>query len=243
MVEWRRAMDWKALMSSERYTANAPYEPPKNRPMTQFQLDAEKIIYTSVFRRLQGKTQVYPLPIYDYLRTRLTHTNEVAFVGKVIARNIGKRLDKGDLGDVEPEDLSDVVYAACLAHDLGNPPFGHIGEDAIRTWFSRRTPESGSTEGRLCPQEFTTVLSDPRRKNDFMHFDGNAQGFRIMTRLSSWRDEGGMRLTYALLGAFSKYPFSSERSEPDKKKFGFMKDDETAADKIFTALVPGITID
>lgn len=221
-------MEWKTLMSRKRYTANvfAP-APGKRQIVSDFQLDAEKIIYTSVFRRLQGKTQVYPFPAYDYLRTRLTHTNEVAFVGKILGRGVGRAL-LSELGDVDPEDISDVVYAACLAHDLGNPPFGHIGEEAIKTWFLRKK------EG--ADNQFSPALADPRTMHDFLRFDGNAQGFRIMTRLSSWREEGGMRLTYAVAGAFSKYPFSSEKSSQSKQKFGYMADDSDAAKKIFDTL-------
>ncbi|WP_161500005.1 dGTP triphosphohydrolase [Bradyrhizobium sp. AC87j1] len=222
-------MDWKTLMSEERYTANTYVRRSVARQIvSDFQLDAEKIIYTSVFRRLQGKTQVYPFPAYDYLRTRLTHTNEVAFVGKILGRGIGRRLSASERGNIDPEDISDVVYAACLAHDLGNPPFGHIGEEAIKTWFLREKTKPGSP--------FNSTLSDAHTMYDFLHFDGNAQGFRIMTRLSSWREEGGMRLTYAVAGAFSKYPFPSETSSPDKQKFGYMADDSDAARKIFTAL-------
>ena len=171
-------MDWPTLMSATRYTGHSTVAGPTGRPMTAYQLDTERIIYTSVFRRLQGKTQVYPLPIYDYLRTRLTHTNEVAFVGKVIARNIAKKIPPAELCGVPPEDISDVVYAACLAHDLGNPPFGHIGEEAIQTWFSRR----------IKTEPFKNVLSDAAHKNDFLFFDGNAQGFRILTapRYFTW---------------------------------------------------------
>lgn len=226
-------MDWQRLLSRDRFIGNGEAEPMIDRPISQFQLDAERILYTSSFRRLQGKTQVYPLPVYDYLRTRLTHTNEVAFVGKTIARNIAREITD-ELGDITADDISDVTYAACLAHDLGNPPFGHIGEDAIQTWFAKKAKQSS----------FSEVLDTSKQKYDFLHFDGNAQGFRIMTRLSSWREEGGMRLTYAVLGAFSKYPFPSrhtpslENKGPNdkEKKFGFMQEDSVAALKVFKAL-------
>ena len=221
-------LDWPTVLSNKRYYGNSAAIEPISPTLSPFELDAERVIYTSSFRRLQGKTQVYPLPRYDYLRTRLTHTNEVAFVGKVIARNIGKKLvEQGVLG-ANPDQLSDIVYAACLAHDVGNPPFGHIGEEAIQAWFGRK----------LDVHPFDAVLAEnsPKR-NDFLHFDGNAQGFRILTRLASWREEGGVRLTYATLGAFSKYPYPSEYKRPDKKKkFGFMQDDHQAAHDIFSHL-------
>lgn len=222
-------MDWSTLLSTSRYFANAAPLDAGKRPLSPFQLDTERIIYTSSFRRLQGKTQVYPLPRFDYLRTRLTHTNEVAFVGKIIAKNIGANLQAKHVPGANPDDFSDIVYSACLAHDVGNPPFGHIGEEAIRAWFSKRASD----------EVFKSVLEDESTKNDFLHFDGNAQGFRILTRLASWREEGGMRLTYATLGAFSKYPYPSQKSSEKKKKFGYLKADSDAASKVFSALGMG----
>jgi hypothetical protein len=107
---------------------------------TVFQDDAERIIYTSSFRRLQGKTQVYPFPSFDYLRTRLTHTIEVANAGRVIATTAANQLSGVRPAGINAQDCGDIVYAACLAHDLGNPPFGHIGEYAIQTWFADKKP-------------------------------------------------------------------------------------------------------
>jgi dGTPase len=223
-------MQWDKLLSKKRYFGPVEGEIEISRPVSEFQLDAERILYTSSFRRLQGKTQVYPLPIYDYLRTRLTHTNEVSFVGKVIARNVAN-----GLRDFNPEwqqDVVDIVYAACLAHDLGNPPFGHIGEDAIQTWFRRQIENNSS---------FKKVLEKEEQKSDFLSFDGNAQSFRIATRLSSHRERGGMRLSYATLGAFSKYPWGSAKADKDKKKFGYMYADRGAAEEIYDAL--GMKVD
>jgi dGTPase len=128
-----------------------------------------------------------------------------------------------------PDALGDVTYAACLAHDIGNPPFGHIGEHAIQTWFK--------------VTELTSVrkLMEAPEGKDFLYFDGNAQGFRCLTRLAAWRDNGGLQLTYATLAAFSKYPFGSDTANEKKKKFGFMKDDRDAAHKAFvnTGLTDG----
>jgi len=224
-------MEWPELLSEDRYGTDGISSVP-GEGLSVFQEDAERIIYTSAFRRLQGKTQVYPFPTYDYLRTRLTHTIEVAYVGRVIATTAGTRLQELGRTGVNPQHLGDIAYAACLAHDLGNPPFGHIGEYAIQTWF----------EDWKDRPVFKEVFSNADLKNDFLCFDGNAQGFRILTRLASWRDAGGMQLSYAVLGAFSKYPHSSavlvkRKDDPDAKlKFGFMYSDRDAASKIYTKL-------
>jgi dGTPase len=203
-------MDWERLCAPNRQSRFIEVADPRTEFLDPFSIDAERITYTSVFRRLQGKTQVFPLPIYDYLRTRLTHTNEVANVGKHLAKLVGKNIVDRKI-NVSPDTLGQIVYTACLAHDLGNPPFGHSGEEAIRDWFDKRKDQS----------EFSGVLSDANRKNDFLHFDGNAQGFRIVTDLSTWGSKGGMRLTYPVLAAFSKYPYPSSHSLDSKRKYGY----------------------
>ena len=218
-------MDWDQLLSEHRYdptSRDGPASKHGSSPMSGFQEDANRIIHSTPFRRLQGKTQVHPFPTYDYLRTRLTHTSEVAHVGRVIAT--------AALKDHIPNPgiVGDVVYAACLAHDLGNPPFGHIGEHAIHTWFQKLQET----------ERFRPLFVD-KRFSDFLNFDGNAQGFRILTRLTGWRGRGGLQLSYATLGAFSKYPYSSgyiQQTAKKKKKFGFLYQDKSAASKIYTAL-------
>lgn len=182
-------------------------------------------MYSSPFRRMQGKTQVHPLPVLDYLRTRLTHTIEVAQAGRVIATICAREINQTKKHDLRSSDIGDIVYAACLAHDIGNPPFGHIGEYAIQTWF-----EKNRSEGPL-----KTILNNMDNFEDFEKFDGNAQGFRILTRLHGWRGSGGLQLSYATLGTFSKYPFSAKK-KIDKKKFGFMHDDADAAERIYSEL-------
>lgn len=223
-------MEWEGLLSSRRFSGVTlePIAPDVLEPhISVFQKDAERIIYSTPFRRLQGKTQVHPLPVYDYLRTRLTHTIEVANVGRIIANEIGKNFQNKNKY-CDPIVFGDIVYAACLAHDVGNPPFGHVGEYAIQTWFREQR--------ELKNEVVSDVLANNSYKNDFLHFDGNAQGFRILTRLTGWRHMGGLRLAHATMGAFSKYPYGSDLSSEEKKKFGFMHAERAFAEGIFDDL-------
>lgn len=221
-------MIWPTLLSDKRFEPSGfvSEQIGSRKHVRAFQEDIDSIIYSSAFRRLQGKTQVHPFPTYDYLRTRLTHTLEVSHVGRLIATCLVYEDAIPLSAGLIAEDIGDIVCAGCLAHDLGNPPFGHLGEEAIQAWF-----KSNETNSHI-----SSVLAQQDRKNDFLAFDGNAQGFRILTRLSPRRQKGGMRLTYAVLGVFSKYPYSSEYVTGDSKKFGFMQQDADAANKIFGGL-------
>lgn len=218
---------WKKRLSPKPYIPRGvtPQEDfSAKSKVSAFSRDIQSLTYASPYRRLQGKTQVHPFPIFDYLRTRLTHSLEVAHVGRTIAATAFRELNyASDL--VNERDVGDVVYAACLAHDLGNPPFGHIGEYAIQTWFTGHKSKI-----------VHDLLQEPEKGNDFRFFDGNAQGFRIITRLAGWRQEGGLRLTLATLGAFSKYPYPSTMASETKPKFGYMENDEDGAKKIFGEL-------
>jgi dGTPase len=151
---------------------------------------------------MQDKTQVFPLSSSDYVRTRLTHSMEAATVAKSLGSRVGFFLEGLKLnGDVHPLEIGTIVSAATLAHDIGNPPFGHSGEDAIRHWF-----KTSPTATRI-KRDF----SDERKQSDFANYEGNAQGFRILTRLQMYKENGGMRLTAATLGAFTKYPVQSPK--------------------------------
>jgi dGTPase len=212
-------MDWNRLLSRARL--GVPRPPPDSEARTDFQRDFDRIVFSSAFRRLQDKTQVFPLSQSDYVRTRLTHSLEVSSVGRSLGTMVGDSvIRRHRLQGVYPQDFGAVVAAACLAHDIGNPPFGHAGEDAIRFWFT------DSATGRAVLKS----LTEPQRQ-DFLRFEGNAQGFRIITRLQSPDNPGGMQLTYATLGAFTKYPrTSSLLIDPLPgiafKKFGFYQDDQ-----------------
>lgn len=226
-------MDWKTLTTKDRFYQDRMdgADNPDAEGFTLFQQDAQRILYSSAFRRLQGKTQVHPFPSYDYLRTRLTHSIEVANVARSIATRIADILQKDD-DTVNPVDWGDIVYCASLIHDIGNPPFGHVGEYAIQSWF-----EDNKEKGAI-----GDVLGDERYAGDFLGFEGNAQGFRVVTRLAGWREQGGLRLTNSVLASFIKYPygstkrFSSRYKSPGKSKFGFTWDDRDAAAEVFKSV-------
>ena len=213
-------MDWNRLLSRNR----PGLEPasPSSEARTDFQRDFDRIVFSSAFRRLQDKTQVFPLSQSDYVRTRLTHSLEVSSVGRSLGAMVGDHvIRRYSLRGVYPQDFGAVVAAACLAHDIGNPPFGHAGEDAIRLWFAT----SAVAQTAL-------ACLNPAQRQDFLQFEGNAQGFRIITRLQSPDHYGGMQLTCATLGIFTKYPRASwlPTAPPSSiafKKFGFYQDDLT----------------
>lgn len=205
---------WDKLLSAERIGAGkAPGTPER----TAFQQDYDRIVFTSAFRRLKDKTQVFPLSKSDYVRTRLTHSLEASCVGRSLGAVVGREIiARHGLKEVESGDFGAIVAAACLAHDIGNPPFGHAGEDAIREWFR--------TSGLLERHDFT-----PAQRADFERYEGNAQGFRIVSRLQSPANPGGLQLTNAVLATFTKYPRPSYLPETlegkSSKKFGFFQQD------------------
>jgi dGTPase len=193
----KHPMDWQKLLSSERLGHNRGTPPPTSS-RSPFEADIDRITFSSAFRRLGRKTQVHPLAANDNVHTRLTHSLEVAQVGRTLGKKLGLELLSSNrlTPDVSPNDLAAVVQAACLAHDIGNPPFGHAGEAAISHWFEAEGPK---LFGRLSKQH----------KRDLVCFDGNAQGFRVLTQISNHLFTGGLQLTYATLGAFLKYPWDS----------------------------------
>lgn len=202
-------MEWSKLLSRERYGVVQPEKVEDGR--SPFQKDIDRIIFSNAFRRLSHKTQVHPLPDNDHIHTRLTHSLEVSCVGRSLGTKVGEKLsDELRSINIEPLDIGAIVQAACLAHDIGNPPFGHSGEEAIRHWFKE------NSENKLIKD-----LSNQKERNDFIHFEGNAQGFRILTQIEYYLFEGGMQLTYATLGTFLKYPWTSDVIQTkSKEKYG-----------------------
>ncbi len=188
---------WRMLMTPDRVGMREPGTiTPQRSP---FQRDFDRVVFSGSFRRLQDKTQVFPLVKTDYVRTRLTHSLETSSVGRSLGSAVGVFLcDSFDLGDVRSSDVGAVVAAACLAHDIGNPPLGHAGEEAIRHWFTH-SAAAEPFHGRLSEAEHA----------DIARYEGNAQGFRVLTRLEMPDRPGGMQLTCATLGALAKYPGSS----------------------------------
>jgi dGTPase len=190
-------MEWKKLLCSERL-GDRHYEQRPDRSI--FVQDHDRIVFSAPFRRLANKTQVQPLYEHDHVHHRLIHSVEVSSVGRSLAMRIGNWLEEtGQIGPGEASDLASIVQAACAAHDIGNPPFGHSGEQSMGDWFAERFAD---------PTGLMTEIEEPHR-TEFTNFEGNAQGFRIITRLEMYRNDGGMRLSKAVLGAFAKYPVSS----------------------------------
>lgn len=201
------AMNWSELLTAHRFGESATSEGHFSR--TPFHKDHDRVVFSSSFRRLERKTQVHPLSDNDHIHTRLTHSLEVSCVGRSLGALVGDMLGDELPVAISPADMGAIVQAACLAHDIGNPPFGHTGEDAIRHWFRDNKN-----------QKFLEGLSLEQIR-DFQTFEGNAQGLRILTQLEHHRFDGGMRLTYATLGAFLKYPWHSGYQDPLKgEKFG-----------------------
>ena len=204
-------MEWKKLLCDERIRSFRRQSAADLR--TEFEKDYHRIIGSASFRRLQDKTQVFPLDRSDFVRTRLTHSLEVSSLAKSLGQNIGQKIQMEIRDDsFLPEHkaaVCDILQCAGLLHDIGNPPFGHFGEAAIQDWFRKNL---GELEFKGKP--LTELLSDQMIR-DFYHFEGNTQAFRVVTRLHFLVDEHGMNLTKALLGTIIKYPVSSV--EIDKK--------------------------
>lgn len=209
-------MDWTKLLSTRRLGKLKQTDGDQGDPRTDFTRDWDRIVFSSAFRRLQDKTQVFPLAKSDYVRTRLTHSLEVASVGRSLgmqAADVILRKQPDLKGRISAHDIGAIVSTACLAHDIGNPPFGHAGESAIQEWFMGN---DRALEG-LSEQE----------QQDLLKFEGNAQGFRSLATLQFFPQLGGMQLTSAVLGTFTKYPRASVVDAPQStgisgKKFGFM---------------------
>jgi dGTPase len=212
-------MDWQKLMSFRRLCGEVDAEDKARSPGLR---DIDRIVFSSAFRRLQDKTQVFPLPLSDFVRTRLTHSIETSCVGRSLGAIVGDEVIKKHKLDsrcgLAPIDFGVAVGAACLAHDIGNPPFGHSGEKAIQYWF-----QTSALAKTLLEQ------MDERRRVDFLRFEGNAQGFRILTRTQNSQREGGLQLTCCTLAAFTKYPREAELPEDGElqgasvKKHGFFQ--------------------
>ena len=214
-------MKWTKLLSTKRFGMENYYDG-RIHDRTEYQRDYDRLIFSSPFRRLQNKTQVFPLPGSIFVHNRLTHSLEVASVGRSIGNYVGKHLrDKNKNDPAHFEEIGDIVAAACLAHDLGNPPFGHSGEKAIGTFFSEG-------KGRNLKVE---VEKDGGRWSDFTNFEGNANAIRLLIHQFIGRRSGGFVMTYSTLASIVKYPYSSELSE-NKQKFGFFASEEGSYRKI-----------
>ncbi len=218
-------MQWSSLLSRRRLGTDQP--PQQHTARTDFQRDFDRVVFCSAFRRMQDKTQVFPLSKVDYVRTRLTHSLEASCIGRSLGTLVGEQvIARHGLDAFEAADFGNICAAACLAHDIGNPPFGHSGEDAIRQWAM--TADYGARR--------VAMLRGSQRE-DFLAFEGNAQGFRIVTRLQNPDNPGGLQLTCATLAAFTKYPRESclggsHFAGVSAKKQGFTVADRAAFDQV-----------
>ncbi len=220
-------MNWNNCFSSARFGI----EKTSKGVRTEYERDWDRIVFSSPFRRLQNKTQVFPLPEEVFVHNRLTHSLEVASVGRSLGRIVGKYLAELPEVKIDKEaeefynnNLNNVIAAACLAHDLGNPAFGHSGEEAISSYFIKRNTDKAEDK------EFIAQFSN-EEWSDLVNFEGNANALRILCMQQKGRVKGGFRLTYSTLGAIIKYPCESMASEGKKgkkhrKKYGYFKIDE-----------------
>lgn len=204
-------MNWEQLLSVKRLGKPSSGKITEES-RTEFQRDYDRLIFSSPFRRLQNKTQVFPLPGSVFVHNRLTHSLEVASVGRSLGNMISRKLKAKGIQHDLIDEIGSVVAASCLAHDLGNPPFGHSGEDAIKEFF-----QNGSG------QELISGFSVARQK-DFTCFDGNANAFRLLSHQFKGRREGGYDLTYTMLASIVKYPYESTLAT--KPKFGFFQSEK-----------------
>ncbi|MGF1639138.1 MAG: dGTP triphosphohydrolase, partial [Cyclobacteriaceae bacterium] len=206
-------MQWSQLLNDQRKPKSKQYQKDSNR--SSFEQDFDRIIFSNPFRSLQDKTQVLPLPRHDFVHTRLTHSLEVSSVARSLGKIVGagiiaKHPELKDAG-FTVEDFGAITAAAALAHDLGNPPFGHAGESAISDYFYS-DPIAQNLRNEVSEKEWKDLIS----------FEGNAQGFRILNK-SNYQ---GLQLTFATLGAFTKYPCESvftgkDPNRKSQKKYGF----------------------
>ena len=218
-------MNWEQLLSLKRFgDTNKRIRKEQDETRLGFEVDYDRVIFSSEFRSLQDKTQVIPLSQTDFVHTRLTHSLEVSVVGRSLGRRVGQKLIEKyphlqSVHGYQSNDFGAIVAAAALAHDIGNPPFGHSGEKAIGEFFK-------NGEGK----QFKDQLTD-KEYQDLCDFEGNANGFKILTESREGR-EGGLRLSYATLGAFMKYPKESLPKKPSSyiadKKYGFFQSEKDA---------------
>lgn len=204
-------MEWSKLICSKRFGLEHYHDPRNRGSRSEFQRDHDRLIFSSPFRRLQNKTQVFPLPGHVFVHNRLTHSLEVSCVGRSMANEVSGVLRKKYAGEPWCESLEamgEIVGAACLAHDIGNPPFGHSGENAISTFFSEGA--GAFVQDNLTPAQWC----------DLINFEGNANSFRLLTHQFHGRRRGGFAMTYSTLASIVKYPHESSAIKKGSK-FGF----------------------
>lgn len=218
--EKKRQMNWQQLISNKRLGQEYRH-PLRHDDRSEFKRDSDRLIYSAPFRRLQNKTQVFPLPGSVFVHNRLTHSLEVSSLGKSLGDDVARQLCERhpDLRGTLFEEIGTIVQTAGLAHDMGNPPFGHSGEKAIQTYF---TEGGGAFLQQKVSEQFWS---------DITHFEGNANAFRLLTHRYKGRRKGGYVMTYSMLASIVKYPFASEWAG-EHGKFGFFDSEREAYLKI-----------
>lgn len=213
-------MNWNTLLSAKRFGLEE-FHTERHENRSEFQRDFDRLVFSAPFRRLQNKTQVFPLPGSIFVHNRLTHSLEVSCVGRSLGNDVAKAIlqRQPELAHTYLPEIGSIVSAACLAHDLGNPPFGHSGERAISTFFSEG-------QGLALRDKLTS-----EQWNDLTHFEGNANAFRLLTHQFEGRRPGGFVLTYSTLASIVKYPYSSSLAG-QKSKFGFFTTEEDSFRRI-----------
>ena len=213
-------MNWQQLISNKRLGQEHRH-PERHDDRTEFKRDYDRLIFSAPFRRLQNKTQVFPLPGSIFVHNRLTHSLEVASVGMSLGNDVAQQLMKRhpELSNTLVMEIGQIVASACLAHDMGNPPFGHSGEKAIQSFFTEGAGKNLQSE--VSPQFWS----------DITHFEGNANAFRLLTHQFKGRRPGGFVMTYSTLASIIKYPFSS-LAAGKKGKFGFFDSEKADYRKI-----------
>lgn len=213
-------MNWQQLISNKRLGQEHRH-PERHDDRTEFKRDYDRLIFSAPFRRLQNKTQVFPLPGSIFVHNRLTHSLEVASVGMSLGNDVAQQLMKRhpELSNTLVMEIGQIVASACLAHDMGNPPFGHSGEKAIQSFFTEGAGKKLQSE------------VNPQFWSDITHFEGNANAFRLLTHQFKGRRLGGFVMTYSTLASIVKYPFSS-LAAGKKGKFGFFDSEKADYRKI-----------
>lgn len=209
-------MSWIPLLTPHR--AHHELDAPPEAGRSHFHKDHDRIVFSSAFRRLGRKTQVHPMALNDHIHTRLTHSIEVGSVGRSLGIMAGEAMAEELPPWITPADLGAIVQAACLAHDIGHPPFGHAGEYAVRDYF-------------LGQQDLPLLAElDADERTDLCTFEANAQGFRVVAQTEYHQFQGGMRLTYPTLGALMKYPWTSRYAGEDGKFGAYQSERKILAD-------------
>ena len=238
-------LDWNKLITSKRLgTDNKNLQADARN---EFERDVDRVIFSSAFRRLQDKTQVFPIPKSDFIHSRLTHSIEVASIGRSLGKLVGTFIIKseGKIRDAHTNDIitadtfANIIAASCMAHDIGNPPFGHSGEESFRHYFKNHLNNSS--------KPLFGKLNDKAKEDDFLRFEGNAEGFRILTNDHPSGFDGGLKMTYSTLSTFSKYTCGggnivqnelgqSVSKRRSCKKVGFFQSEKEIFDKISSEL-------